>query len=59
MKAAGVSGTAIARIVEVPDDLHVILELGGSAVTLPLDAIKEATLVVDWSTAGNREAGEL
>lgn len=58
VKAAGISGTATARIVEVPDETHVILELGGTAVTLPLDAIKEATLVVDWSTAGNREAGE-
>ncbi|MEP6591025.1 MAG: hypothetical protein ABJC19_07565 [Gemmatimonadota bacterium] len=59
VKAAGVSGTATARIVEVPDDWHVMLELGGAAVTLPLDAIKEATLLVDWSTAGNQEAGEL
>ncbi len=58
IKAAGVAGRATARIVAVPDEVHVMLELGGATVTLPLDAIREATLVVDWSIAGNREAGE-
>lgn len=59
IKAAGIAGQQTARITAVPDDLHVILELGGAPVTLSLAAIKEATLVVDWSSAGNREAGEL
>lgn len=58
IKATGFSGSTIARIVAVPDELHVSLELGGAPVTLSLESIKEATLVVDWSTAGNREAGE-
>lgn len=53
-----IAGSASRRIVAVPDELHVNLELGGAPVTLALEAIKEATLVVDWSTAGNREAGE-
>jgi ribosome maturation factor RimP len=59
IKAAGLPGQQAARITAVPDDSHVTLELGGTPVTLSLEAIKEATLVVDWSTAGNREAGEL
>lgn len=58
LKAAGVRGKATATIVGVPDDAHVALEMDGALVTLPLEAIREATLVVDWSTYGKREAGE-
>lgn len=59
IQAADLSGNHTARIVAVSDDMRVTLELGGVPVTLSLEAIKEATLVVGWSTAGNREAGEL
>lgn len=58
LKAAGVKGKPQATIVAVPDDAHVALNIDGSVETLPLEAIREATLVVDWSTYGKREAGE-
>jgi ribosome maturation factor RimP len=58
LKAEGVRGKATATIVAVPDDGHVALDLDGTTVTLPLEAIREATLVVDWSTIGKREVGE-
>lgn len=52
LKAAGVSGRVTARIAAVPDDRHVELEIGGERRTLPLEAIREATLTVDWSALG-------
>ncbi len=58
LKATGVRGKATATIVDVPDASHVALEMNGALVTLPLEAIREATLVVDWSTYRKREAGE-
>ncbi len=50
VKVRGQPGAPVAQIVAVPDDMHVELKLGGDDVTLPLDAIREATLVVDWSS---------
>jgi ribosome maturation factor RimP len=58
LKAMGVPGVRTARIVAVPDAAHVTLDMGGETATLALEAIKEATLVHDWSRQGNREAGE-
>ena len=58
LKAMGVSGVRTARIVAVPDALHVTLDMGGETATLALEAIRDATLVYDWSRQGNREAGE-
>lgn len=58
LKAAGVRGRPAAVIRAVPDDAHVELEVDGQAMTLPLEAIREATLVVDWSTIGQKEAGD-
>lgn len=58
LKAMGVPGIRSARIVAVPDAAHVTLDMGGETATLALEAIKEATLVHDWSRQGNREAGE-
>ncbi len=52
LKAVGVRGKPVARIEAVPDDGHVDLSIGGERRTLPLAAIREATLVVDWSTLG-------
>ena len=49
-------GRRTVRIVALPDEEHVILRgEDGLDVTLPLDAIAEATLVVDWSRLGKRE----
>lgn len=58
LKAKGVPGVRKARIVAVPDAAHVTLDMGGETATLALEAIREATLVHDWSRQGNREAGE-
>lgn len=52
LRAAGVPGRPTARIVAVPDARQVELEIGGERRTLPLEAIREATLVVDWSALG-------
>lgn len=58
VRAQGVRGRPEAEIVAVPDDGHVVLRVeGGAELTLPLAAIREATLVVDWSTVGKRQGG--
>ena len=49
-------GRRTVRIVALPDDEHVTLRgEDGTETTLPLDAIAEATLVVDWGRLGKRE----
>lgn len=58
LRAAGVAGRPVARIVAVPDDGHVELAIGTEHRTLALDAIREATLVVDWSSLGETEEQE-
>jgi ribosome maturation factor RimP len=52
LRATGVSGKVTATIMAVPDDRHVELMMDGERRALPLEAIKEATLVVDWSALG-------
>ncbi len=52
LKAAGISGRPAATIVAVPDDGHVELAIGTAHHVLALEAIREATLVVDWSALG-------
>lgn len=58
LKARGIPGARIARILAVPDARHVTLDVGGETMTLALETIKEATLVVDWPRQGNQAAGE-
>jgi hypothetical protein len=58
VKAKGVPGRFTARIVGLPDQAHVTLALATGEETFALDRIREATLVVDWSRYGKREAGE-
>ena len=59
VEAKGGTGTATAVVAAVLDATHVVLEMNGKAVTMPLEAIRHATRVVDWSTLmGNREVGE-
>ena len=46
------------EILGVPDDEHVLLRLeDGSQVTVALDSIREAALVVDWEILGKRGRG--
>ena len=55
VRAPLLGGRRTVRIVALPDDEHVTLRAeDGAEVTLPLDAIAEATLVVDWSRLGKR-----
>jgi ribosome maturation factor RimP len=53
LKAAGVSGTVTAQIAAVPDDEHVAVVIGQEHRTLPLDTVRRATLVVDWTAIGS------
>lgn len=49
VRAAGLEGRTEAVIVAVPDDGHVHLRLSdGTAITLALADIREATLAVEW-----------
>ncbi len=55
VRAAPLSGRSRVEIVAVPDDEHVTVRLeDGSEITLALDAITEAVLVVDWEAVGKR-----
>jgi ribosome maturation factor RimP len=55
VRAVPLGGRRIVRIVAVPDDTHVTVRgEDGAEVTLSLDAIAEATLVVDWRRLGRR-----
>ena len=48
-KLKGKPGASVGTIVSATESA-VTLKMGGSEVELPLDAIREATLVVDWSS---------
>lgn len=52
VRARGIPGRQVARIIAVPDERHVELEWAGARQVVPLEAIKDATLVVDWSAIG-------
>jgi ribosome maturation factor RimP len=52
LKAKGVNGRPTATIRGVPDDENLDLVIGGEDRRIPLVAVKEATLVVDWSVYG-------
>jgi ribosome maturation factor RimP len=55
VRAASLPGRDRVRIVAVPDDEHVVVRRGdGTDVVLALDAIREATLVVDVDVFGKR-----
>jgi ribosome maturation factor RimP len=55
VRAAPLGGRRTVHIVGGPDDGHVIVRgEDGAETTLPLDAIAEATLVVDWDRLNKR-----
>ncbi|CAN5776264.1 ribosome maturation factor RimP [soil metagenome] len=55
VQAQPLGGRRAVEIVAVPDDDHVTVRPeGGDAITLALEAISEATLLVDWATVGRR-----
>lgn len=52
LKAKGLEGRSTATIGGVTEAGQLQLIVAGQEVSLPLDAVKEATLVVDWSAYG-------
>ena len=55
VRSPAIPGKHRVEIVAVPDDEHVVLRLDdGSEVTIPLETIREAVLVVNWETLGKR-----
>ena len=55
VRAPSLPGRSRVEILAVPDDEHVVLRLvDGSEVTVALDTIREAALVVDWEILGKR-----
>ena len=55
MRAQPLGGRQAVEIVAVPDDEHVTLRTEqGDEITLALDQIGEAKLLVDWATVGRR-----
>ena len=58
VRSPSLPGKSRVEILAVPDDEHVVLRLDdGSEVTVALDSIREAALVVDWETLGKRGRG--
>jgi ribosome maturation factor RimP len=55
VRAEPLGGRRVVEIIAVPDEEHVTVrpEQGGE-ITLALDAIRDATLLVDWATVGKR-----
>ena len=58
VKVKGVPGARVGTVRAVPDDGRVTLQLKDEEVTIALDSIREATLVVDWSALGKPVAGD-
>jgi ribosome maturation factor RimP len=55
VRSPAIPGKHRVEIVAVPDDEHVVLRLDdGSEVTIPLETVREAVLVVNWETLGKR-----
>jgi ribosome maturation factor RimP len=55
VRAHAMGGRRVMEIVAVPDDEHVTLRPEqGDDITLALDSIRDATLLVDWATVGRR-----
>ena len=55
VRAHALGGRRVMEIVAVPDDEHVVLRSEqGEETTLPLDAISDATLLVDWAALGKQ-----
>ncbi len=58
VRSAALSGHPTVEIVALPDDGHVEVRLAdGASMVLALAGIREATLVVDWTTEGRAAAG--
>jgi ribosome maturation factor RimP len=56
VRAPALGGRRVVEILAVPDDGHVVVRRDdGNEVTLALDQVAEAKLVVDWDTIGKRK----
>ncbi len=58
VKMTGGRGRSEGVIVAVPDDETVVLAVDENEVAVPLETIREATLVIDWSALVSGNAGE-
>ena len=57
VRAGALDGRRVVTIVAVPDDEHVTLRRDeGTEVTLALEEIRDAHLVVDWAVVGKRRS---
>ncbi len=55
VRAVSLPGKSRVEILSVPDDEHVVVRReDGTELTLALDDIRDAVLVVDWETIGKR-----
>lgn len=52
VRARGISGRQIARIIGLSDEDELELEVNGTRQRVPREAVRDATLVVDWSAIG-------
>lgn len=52
VRAAGITGRQVARIIALSDEDELELEVNGARQRVPREAVRDATLVVDWSAIG-------
>ncbi len=52
VRATGISGRQVARIIALSDEDVLELEVNGTRHRVPREAVRDATLVVDWSAIG-------
>ncbi|HET9066813.1 MAG TPA: hypothetical protein VFN22_13415 [Gemmatimonadales bacterium] len=52
VRARGITGRQVARILAVSDEDELELDVNGTRHRVPREAVRDATLVVDWSNIG-------
>jgi len=52
VRARGITGRQVARIIALSDEDELELDVNGARHRVPREAVRDATLVVDWSAIG-------